>query len=48
MKLTSFRDIDRVHIADMLGVGLIGKEVRGSLPAELRARLREVERSAAE
>jgi hypothetical protein len=45
MKLTSFRDIDRVHIADMLGVGLITPDVRGSLPLELLARLEQVERS---
>ena len=39
MKLTSFRDIDRVHIADMKSVGLITPEVRESLPAALRERL---------
>lgn len=48
MKLTSFRDIDRVHIADMLMVGLITDEVRGTLPADLRGRLGEIERSLAE
>ena len=42
MKLTSFRDVDRVHIGDMLGVGLIGPTVRASLPAPLLARLDEV------
>lgn len=46
MKLTSFRDIDRVHVADLLSVGLVTDEVRASLPPELRDRLREVERSA--
>ena len=45
MKLTSFRDIDRVHIADMLSVGLIGDDLREALPAELRERLAEVEAS---
>jgi hypothetical protein len=45
MKLTSFRDIDRVHVADMLGVGLIDESIRATLPGELRARLEEVERT---
>lgn len=44
MKLTSFRDIDRVHVADMLSVGLIDEAVRASLPQPLAARLDEVER----
>ncbi len=44
MKLTSNRDIDRVHVRDMLGVGLIDPRVRGSLPADLRERLAEIER----
>lgn len=43
MKLTSFRDIDRVHIADMLGVGLIDATVRATLPADLVERLDVVE-----
>jgi hypothetical protein len=43
MKLTSFRDIDRVHIADMLSVGLIDTAVRDALPSELRERLEQVE-----
>jgi hypothetical protein len=43
MKLTSFRDIDRVHIADMLEVGLITDAVRSPLPPELRSRLDEIE-----
>ena len=45
MKLTSFRDIDRVHIADMLSVGLIDPALRRALPDELRERLAEVEAS---
>jgi len=45
MKLTSFRDIDRVHVADMLSVGLISPAVRASLPAELLSRLDEIIRS---
>ncbi len=45
MKLTSFRDIDRVHIADMLSVGLIDQALRSALPDDLRERLAEVEAS---
>ncbi len=45
MKLTSFRDIDRVHIADLLGVGLIDDAVRKSLPADLGERLATIEAS---
>jgi len=45
MKLTSFRDIDRVHIADMLSVGLIDHNLRSALPDDLRERLSEVEAS---
>lgn len=48
MKLTSFRDIDRVHIADMLSVGLIDARVRSSLASELLARLAEIEAASAE
>jgi len=43
MKLTSFRDIDRVHVADLLSVGLIDDAVRASLPADFLERLRTVE-----
>ena len=43
MKLTSFRDIDRVHVADMLAVGLVDSAVRASLPRELLDRLAQVE-----
>lgn len=46
MKLTSFRDIDRVHIADMLSVGLIDAACRAALPPELLARLEQVEQNA--
>lgn len=45
MKLTSFRDIDRVHVADLLAVGLIDQGVRRTLPPELLERLDQVERS---
>ncbi len=43
MKLQAFRDIDRVHIADMLSVGLIDAGVRKGLPEELVARLGQLE-----
>lgn len=46
MKLTSFRDVDRVHVADMLSVGLIDDAVRASLPEELVVRLLQVESTA--
>lgn len=45
MKLTSFRDIDRVHIGDLLRVGMIDARVRSALPDDLKARLAEIERS---
>ena len=44
MKLTSYRPIDQAHVIDMLSVGLIDAGVRAGLPAELRARLEELER----
>ena len=43
MRLTSLRDIDRVHISDLLSVGLIDEGIRTSLPDDLRARLESVE-----
>lgn len=42
MKLTAFRDQDRVHIRDMLDVGLIDASVAAHLPAELAQRLEEL------
>jgi hypothetical protein len=45
MKLTSFRDIDRVHVADLLSVGLIDDSVRNDLPDSLRERLEQIEAS---
>lgn len=45
MKLTSFRDIDRVHIADLIDVGLIDKPMRDSLPTDLLPRLLQIEAS---
>ena len=47
MKLTSNRDIDRVHITDLLSVGLINDALRHSLPDGLRQRLQEIETSIA-
>lgn len=44
MKLTSLRDIDRVHIADLLSVGLIDDRVRDALPKNLQERLAAIER----
>jgi hypothetical protein len=43
MKLTSFRLKDKVHVQDMLQVGLITPPVRKALPPELRVRLDEIE-----
>jgi hypothetical protein len=42
MKLTSFRDRDRVHLRDLLDVGLIDESWCERFPAELRSRLRRV------
>ena len=42
MKLTSFREKDRVHVRDMDGVGLITAETEASLPEVLRERLARV------
>ena len=45
MKLTSNRDIDRVHIADLLSVGLIDGTLRSSLPTDIQHRLANIENS---
>jgi hypothetical protein len=42
MKLTSFRLIDRVHIKDLDGVGLITPMIEAGLSPQLKARLQEV------
>jgi len=39
MKLMSNRDQDRVHLRDLIEVGLIGRELLQTLPAELASRL---------
>jgi hypothetical protein len=42
MKLTSFRDKDRVHIRDLVKVGLLDRSWLQRLPAELAERLRQI------
>jgi hypothetical protein len=42
MKLTSFRLKDRVHILDLIGVGLIDSSWPARLPTELATRLQEL------
>lgn len=42
MKLTAFRDKDRMHLRDMLDVELIDESWRARLPAALAARLQEL------
>jgi len=39
MKLTSYRDLDRVHVKDMLRVGLLDAAVRATLPPDLAEKL---------
>jgi hypothetical protein len=40
MKLTSYRDRDRVHLRDLIGVGLVDETSCPALPSELADRLR--------
>jgi hypothetical protein len=42
MKLTSFRDKDRMHLRDLIDVGLIDASWPARFPAELAARLQEL------
>lgn len=42
MKLIAFRNIDRVHISDMIKVGLIDDSVAEQIPPVLRPRLEEI------
>jgi hypothetical protein len=42
MKLTSYRDKDRTHLRDLIGVGLIDKTWPARLPADLAARLQQL------
>jgi hypothetical protein len=39
MKLMANRDQDRVHLRDLIEVGLVGRDLMGTLPPELAARL---------
>lgn len=39
MKLISFRDKDRMHLRDLIGVGLVDATWPGRFPSELAARL---------
>jgi hypothetical protein len=48
MKLTSMRDVDRVHVADLIRVGMVDQATRDALPADLRGRLEEIERTVSE
>lgn len=43
MKLMAFRNIDRVHVRDMMSVGLIVDAVARQIPQELRLRLAEIQ-----
>lgn len=42
IKLTAFRDKDRTHLRDLIGVGLLGPEALPTLPAALADRLRQI------
>ena len=42
MKLTSFRDRDRVHVRDLISVGLVDAGWLERVPAPLRSRLQEL------
>jgi hypothetical protein len=42
MKLTSFRDKDRVHLRDMIDVGLVDESWLERVPKPLRPRLQEL------
>ena len=42
MKLTSFRDKDRVHLRDLMDVGLVDESWLERVPAALRTRLQEL------
>lgn len=48
MKLQAYRFIDRAHIQDLLGVGLIDDTVRHAQPPDLLERLRTIEAAAGE
>jgi hypothetical protein len=39
MKLQAFRSVDRTHLIDMHGVGLITPDIVSKLPPDLKERL---------
>jgi hypothetical protein len=39
MKLMANRDHDRVHLRDLIGVGLVARDLLPALPPELATRL---------
>ena len=43
MKLQAFRDLDRVHVRDLMGVGLITNDIAATLPSDLRKRLQQIQ-----
>lgn len=45
MKLISFRDKDRVHLRDLIGVDLITPEIEEELPPDLRERLQQLKQT---
>ncbi len=45
MKLQSYRDIDRVHVRDLMSVELITHDLAATLPPDLRERLDEIRRA---
>jgi hypothetical protein len=42
MKLTSYRDKDRMHLRDLIDVGLVDAKWPARVPTELRDRLRQI------
>lgn len=42
MKLTSYRDVDRTHLRDLIGVGLVDAAWPAKYPPELAARLQHI------
>lgn len=42
MKLTSFRDKDRVHLRDLISIGMIDESWFGGLSPVLRERLQDL------
>jgi len=42
MKLQAYRLIDRAHVADLIGIGLLSAEIENEIPDDLRPRLAEI------